>query len=295
MSVANQQRQSLPTVDPTALRVHGYTVVEQLLDNSEVEHLRNVAVETIDRLEQAGLTTIDHGVEGDIRASSCDLLSIPALRGVLLDSRLLQVISQLLGGEPCYFGDSSLRVGKTGARAWHRDNVDRIRSQGGLDWHDPYTLLRCGLYLQDQSSHSGGLALRPGSNRPGRRLPTLPKLVAARAGDLVAWDLRTVHSGEVVRLRGLPRVALNPRVQTRLPEALRVPDDRERIVLFMTFGLAGPQLDHFIGYGKTRDYMRISWKSSRFGAEVWEEAANSGLRVLHPIPEYGTPADQRPD
>ncbi|HLL92496.1 MAG TPA: hypothetical protein VK252_06105, partial [Solirubrobacteraceae bacterium] len=254
--------------------------------------LRETSIQAIAELQAAGLTSTDVGQEGTIRASTCDLLSVPSLRRVLLDARLLEVIEQLLGGRPCYFGDSSVRVGKNGSRAWHRDNVDRVRWRGGPDWQDPYPLLRCGLYLQDQASHSGGLALRPHSNRPDRRVPTLPRLVQARAGDLVAWDLRIVHSGEVVRPRGLPWLALNPRLQTVLPEALRVPDERERIVMFMTFGLSGPHLDHYIAYLKTRDYMRTSWTNSRFSADVWEQAANAGLDVLHPTPEYGTPADQ---
>jgi hypothetical protein len=268
----------------------GYTVVQDLLTGDEVERLRETAGAAIDQLAAEDLASTEHGRDGTLRASTCDLLSIPSLRGVLLDARLLAVIEQLLGGPPCYFGDSSVRVGKTGTRAWHRDNVDRVRWRGGPDWLDPYPLLRCGLYLQDQARHSGGLALRPCSNRPGRRLPTLPRLVRAKAGDLVAWDLRTVHSGEVVRARGLPGLALNPRLQTRLPESMRVPDDRERIVMFMTFGLPGPHLDHYLAYLKTRDYMRESWISSRFGPDVWEQAERAGLDVLHPTPEYGTPA-----
>jgi hypothetical protein len=167
--------------------------------------------------------------------------------------------------------------------------VNRSRLRGGPDWHDPYPLLRCGLYLQDQALHSGGLALRPGSNRPGRRLPTLGKLVAAGAGDLVAWDLRTVHSGEVVRARGLPGLALNPRLQSLIPEQRRVPEGRERIVMFMTFGLPGSHLDNYLEYLKGRDYMQQIWSASQFGPEAWSQAESAGLHVLQPVPSYGSP------
>jgi hypothetical protein len=284
-----------PGIGPENLPEEGYAVVRHLFDEQEIEGLRVTALETIEQLERQGLTALDSGAEGAMRVSTCDLLSIPSLRHVLLDPRMLRTIGRLLGGKPCYFGDSSLRVGKNGVRAWHRDNVDRVRRRGGPDWHDPYPLLRCGLYLQDQASHSGGLALRRASNRPDRHLPARPILVSARPGDLVAWDLRTVHSGEAVRLRGLPSLALSPRLQTRLPEFMRMPDDRERIVMFMTFGLPGAHLDHYIGYCKTRDYMRETWIKSRFGPEVLDEAENAGLSVLHPTPEYGTPADPAPD
>jgi hypothetical protein len=236
------------------------------------------------------MTVTDEGGEGTTRIGNSDLLSIPSLRSVLLDPRLLDVIGQLLGDKPCYFGDSSIRIGRNGARAWHRDNVDRVRWQGGQDWSEPYRMLRCGLYLQDQAEHSGGLMLRPHSNRPNRRLPSLPKLVKARAGDLVAWDLRIVHSGEAVRPRGLPWLALNPRLQTRLPTAMRVPEGDQRVVMFMTFGCAGAHLEHFIAHYRTRDYMRELWSNSRFGADVWEQAERASLTVLRPVPEYGAPA-----
>ena len=275
--------------DRSAFRKAGYTVVKGLISDREVERLRTTALEAIDELDRSGATVTDEGREGTTRVGNSDLLSIPSLRSVLLDPRLLEVIGQLLGGKPCYFGDSSVRVGKNGTRAWHRDNVDRVRWQRGPDWNEPYQMLRCGLYLQDQAEHSGGLVLRPRSNRPDRRLPSLPKLVKARAGDLVAWDLRIVHSGEGVRPRGLPWLALNPRLQTRLPARMRIPDGDERIVMFMTFGCVGGHLEHYIEHYRSRDYMRELWANSRFGADVWEQAERAGLTVLRPAPEYGTP------
>jgi hypothetical protein len=289
MSLATPQIRPSHELDRSRLIERGYTVVRGLFEPEEIARLRTVALETMEELKQQGLTAIEAGREGDMRYSSCDLLSISQLRQVLLDPRLVQAAKELLGGEPSYFGDSSFRIGKNGYRAWHRDNVDRVRWRGGPDWRDPYPLVRCGLYLQDQSRRSGGLAVRPHSNRPGRRLPTLPALVDAGAGDLVAWDLRTVHAGEVVRVRGLRKLALNPRLQTYMPESMRLPDDQPRIVLFMTFGLGGAHLDNLLGYYRTRDYMCDSWMNSRFGPEVWAEAESAGLHVLHPTAEYGTP------
>jgi hypothetical protein len=294
MPVDSPQIQLSPDLNRSRFRERGYTVARQLFGVDEIERLRTVALKTMADLEELGLAATETSVEGALRYSGCDVLSIPSLRHVLLDPRLLGVIGELLGGQPSYFGDSSVRVGKSGARAWHRDNIDKVRVpwRRGSDWSDPYPLLRCGLYMQDQSRHSGGLALRPGSNRAKRRLPTLPRLVAANAGDLVAWHLRTVHSGEVVRPRGLPWLALNPRLQTRIPMGMRVPDDGVRIVIFMTFGLPGTHVDRFIEHYKTHeDYLRPSWENSRFGPEVWKEAEHAGLHVMRPIPEYGRPPD----
>ncbi len=287
VSAQRQLSRSLPAVDPDALRRRGYALVRGVFDAAEVAQLRTAALETVAELEGEGRMGGQTGAEGTARGGG-DLIGLPRLRHLLYDPRVVHVVERLLGGRPVYFGDSTLRVGKTGIRAWHRDNVERRRWRGGPDWQDPpYPLLRCGVYLQDQAHHSGGLALRPRSNGPGRVRPTLPKLVDARAGDLLVWDLRTVHSGEVVRLRGTPRLPLHPRLQTLLPSRLRVPDDGERIVMFMAFALAGAHLDHYLEYLKRdRPEMLESWSDTHFGPDEWAAAEDGGLRMLAPVEAY---------
>jgi hypothetical protein len=278
-------------VDRDYFRKRGYTVVKRVFEPAEIEQLRVQALDAMARLEERDLMTRDVGPEGVARYGRCDVLSIPEVRHVLLDPRLVTVIAELLGGRPTYFGESVLRIGKHGARAWHRDNVDRTKRLGGLDWHDPYRILRCGVYMQDQAHHSGGLAVRPRSNRPGAQIRSIPVLVSAEPGDLIVWDLRTVHSGEVIRLRRAPVLPLHPYLQTHLPQALRLEEGPERMVMFMSFGLPGPHLDHYLAYLQTREQNREIWATSRFGSEVWEQAAQAGLDVFAPTPEYGAPPE----
>jgi Phytanoyl-CoA dioxygenase (PhyH) len=280
---------SYPGVDRERFRRRGYTVVKRLFAPAEIETLREQTVSALDKLETQDLLVTETGSEGTARYSRCDVLSIPEVRHMLLDRRVVGVVGELLGDRPAYFGESVLRTGAIGARGWHRDCVNRRKFRGGLDWYDPYRILRCGVYMQDQAHHTGGLALRPRSNRPGFQIRSLPLLVDAEVGDLVVWDLRTIHSGEAVRVRGLPDLTLHPRLQTLLPQALRVGEARERMVLFMSFGLRGPHLDHYLDYLQTRKQNREIWATSRFGADVWEQATEAGLDVVATTPEYGTP------
>lgn len=283
------QPPSYAGVDRDRFRERGYTVVERLFEPHEIETMRAEAARAMTELERDGLAMRESGPEGVGRYSRCDVLSIAQLRHVILDRRLIAVIGDLLGDRPTYFGESVLRIGKQGGRAWHRDNADRIKRFGGLDWQEPYRILRCGVYMQDQAKHSGGLAVRPRSNNLGRRIRSAPVFVEAQPGDLIVWDLRTVHSGEVVRCRAAPKLPLHPWLQTRVPRMLRVPDDRERIVMFMSFGLRGPHLDHYLEYLKTRSQNCEIWETSRFAPDVWQQAADAGLDVLGVTPEYGTP------
>jgi hypothetical protein len=290
MSISEPQLKRFPGADPVAFQERGYTVVRQIFEPVEMAHLREAVLGVIAKQEEQGRIGLDAGAEGTIRGGSGDLLSNPELRHVLLDPRLIATIGELLGGKPTYFGDSSFRVGNNGVRGWHRDKVGR-RWRGGSDWRGPFPVIRCGLYMQDQFSHSGGLAVRACSNQPRRLLPTVPRLVDARVGDLIVWNLRTVHSAEAVRMRGLPGLPLHPRLQTLLPQRLRAPADGERVVIFMTFALPGPQLDGFLDYLRSRDFAHDAWSRSRFGPEVWAEAEQAGLDMLRPAPVYGTPPD----
>jgi Phytanoyl-CoA dioxygenase (PhyH) len=292
MSTATGQQRSLAMdVDRDRFWDRGYAVVRRLFEPHEIETLREETARAMVELDRNELRVTDRGPEGTAYYAKCDVLSIPEVRHVLLDQRLIGVIRQLLGDQPTYFGESVLRVGKHGGRAWHRDNVDRMKRHGGPDWHDPYPILRCGVYMQDQARYSGGLALRPRSNHPGRQIRSVPIFVEAEPGDLIVWDLRTVHSGEVVRLRFAPKFPLHPSLQTRLPQRLRLGDERERMVMFMTFGLRGAHLDNFIAYSKTRTQNREIWATSRFGPDIWKRAAEAGLDVLAVTPEYGTPPE----
>ncbi len=258
-----------------------------------MEALREGAERAIAELGPRGLLLTQEGPEGVSRYTRCDVLSIPWIRHVMLAPRLIAVIHQILGGRPTYFGESWLRVGACGVRGWHRDSVDQWKRTGS-DWDDGYRMVRCGIYMQDHTHHSGGLALRPRSNRPRwpnrPRLPmrTIPIFLNSKLGDLVVWDLRTVHSAEVCRLRYATAMPINPYLQSRLPRKFRLPDERKRMVMFMTFGLPGCHLDRHVATHKAVDYNQELWAMSRFGEDVWKRAKAIGLDILAVTSEYGT-------
>src|ERR1700691_1576796 len=95
-------------LDAVAFRERGYNVVRQLFDAQEVQQLRRSAQEVVAEATREGRAVSYAGIEGAFRAGRGDLLSMPSMRHVLLDPRVLRVVRELLGGQPVYFGDSSL-------------------------------------------------------------------------------------------------------------------------------------------------------------------------------------------
>jgi Phytanoyl-CoA dioxygenase (PhyH) len=225
-----------------------------------------------------------------VKTGQGDLISKVHLRDYLLDDRILAIARALLPEKPLtYFGESTYQLGSSG-RIFHRDNVDRDKA-AGPDWDGPYPLLRMGIYLQDHRRHSGGLKIKAGSHL---RNDGPSFLVDSNAGDVVVWNMRTLHSGNAVRLRLLPNfAAIPPSSRLRklkigedmIPQWMQQPLQRERAAMFMSFGVESKHLDRYQNeFLKAHDTASEQTIRFRFGDELWETLQRKQLSVsrLHP-------------
>lgn len=267
----------MPAFDAEQFRRDGFQVIANVFSRDEVEAMRQAVRGVIGA--ETGITTRD-------------LLSIPALRPVLLDDRMLRLARLALGTRPCYYGDSSANIGMGQASVWHKDNADRNDAHGP-DFRGPYTVLRFGLYLQDHARYSGGVNVRQGSHRPqpGRDLHAGETVyVASQPGDVVMWPLTMTHAAKGVQLRFPRRWTVEPSPQPHLPGRLPKLADRLarrigtqldplpglllcpphpcRMAIFMDFAQRGPHLDRNLAFLKTREYMVEIWRNSQYDAEA---------------------------
>ena len=256
------------------LEERGWVVLRQVFSQSEIEEFRRDVLAS----------------ERDAFAG--DLLSNPRLSRVLLDDRILRISRALLRGQPTYFGDSSYYSSNTAAFSigFHKDNPDKFR-QEGPDWQSRHPLLRMGIYLQDHTEHSGGLALRDRSHNTVDCTVGVPFAVPSRKGDVVVWWLRTSHSGFVSRLRAVPKVFLPLTVQNvltvrnktsyRPPAFLFRPQEfPARLALFMTLGVDGKPLRRYVEYLKTRRYAVLIWKHSHYPDSIRDAAREKSLALI---------------
>jgi hypothetical protein len=203
----------------------------------------------------------------------------PPARELMFSDAVISIVEQLLEHQPIYFGDSSVLYG-AGYTGWHKDNRVSDRKDGGTpDWQGDYDLIRVGIYLQDCARHSGGLLVRAGSHNKAPHLPDWARngrgpvqavarramafrsrfygqarFVDTRKGDIVVWTLRTTHAGHAVRIKGAPRLVLDPRVQQVMPRFLQVPVEGVRVAIFATFARPGAHYDRYRDYLVGRDY-----------------------------------------
>ena len=269
-------------IDKKKFDEDGYLLVRNVFTAAEIEQFRRLTCEQFD-IDKKNNLDVYYPEAPKAKFVKGDLLSKEKLHQVLLDDRILQIARVLLGSDSIiYFGDSSYQVG-TGLRGFHRDNIDRTNLDGP-DWKGHYTLVRFGIYLQNHKSYSGGLQIKVGSHRNADGKVVF---VGNRSGDVVAWNLRTLHSGNAVRLKLFPNVSLRDGREATVPKFLKKDEQCERISLFMTFALRSSHLNRFIHeYSLKRPDTIENLKASRYESAVLRMAEKK-LEIMKLVPEQG--------
>ena len=220
---------------------NGYAIYRNIFSQKELSNYRNLIKKTLDKdLKEDRASYYEKGKKsvyytyGDI--------SLKPISKLLFNKKIISIVKEILGEKPSYFGEGNYQVG-VGDRGYHRDSVNEIidgkstRIFGhGPDWNEDYKLVRVGVYLQDHDVCSGGVKFQQGSNKlyynQGKSV-----LADTKAGDVAIWDLRTFHSGNSVRLKGFPNIALPRRVEDLLPSYFTIPELVIRNSVFMVFGV----------------------------------------------------------
>lgn len=274
--------------DVKTFKRDGFLLVKAVFPNEEIANLRA----RIQMLRQRALASKEYVADSAYPKATFiigDLLGKRELKDldyVILDERIIACAKQILGKQIVYFGDSSVQTGE-GTRGFHKDNVDRS-DPNGPDWQGEYNVIRFGIYLQDHARHSGGLKVRLRSHQYVSRHRGKAVNIPSEGGDVVIWNLRTSHSGNNVRFKGLPNLCLHPRLERFVPWFLRVPEEGERIALFCSFGAPGGHLDRYIQFQVTRGDYHEHWKRSGFDQDILDLAAARGVQIRKPIREYGS-------
>lgn len=265
----------------------GYVLARGIFSATEIANFRSLVYKQFEADEKQGLTFRLANSKSQASYAKGDLLSKEYLYKILLDDRVLQVAREVLGdAKLIYFGDSSYQIG-TGLRGFHRDSIDR-EDLNGPDWKSPYTLIRLGIYLQNHRNFSGGLKVKPGSHKKADG-PSV--FVNNDAGDLAAWSLMLLHSGNAVRLKGLPNLCIdNSSIENRIPAFLKKEEEQERISLFMTYAVESEHVDRYIReYELKRADTVEHLKASRYTAEAMQTARQKGVEVRLLFPEIQYP------
>ena len=270
-----------------AFQQEGYVMKHSVFTADEIRDFRKLVYDQYAIDETQGLTFQMNNTSSKARYAKGCLLSKSLLRDILLDDRITGLAKEILGtNHLIYFGDSSYQIG-TGLRGFHRDCLDR-EFQSGPDWQSKYTLIRLGLYLQNHSTYSGGLKVKPGTHEKAEGASIF---INNKPGDLVAWSLKLLHSGNAVKLKLFPNVCIdNQGIENRIPNFLKKEEEQERISLFMTFAAESPHVERYIReYEMKRSDTIAHLQASKYNDEALQRAKSKqvDVRVLYPENQLG--------
>lgn len=269
------------TIDKKLFDQDGYAVIKNVFTSQEIKKIREDVYKQYEVDKAKGLDFQLPQYRIEAKFTNGDLLSKELLNHVLLDEKILKIGRTILGNDDLvYFGDSSYQIG-TGSNGFHRDNIDR-NDLNGPDWKGNYTLVRIGLYLQDHKNYSGGLKVRKGSHK---KTTGKAVFIDSEVGDVVIWDLKTIHSGNAVRIKTMPNYSINiAALERNVPNFLRKEQEQERISLFMTFALKSSHLDRYINeYTLKRKDTIDHAKASIYEESVLDFAKKLNIEVIRPI------------
>ena len=211
---------------------------------------------------------------------NADLLLQDGLKEILVDGRMVDLIQQVLGTNECvYFADSVVSIDST-TNGFHKDSAERYNEKS-IEWKDSnYSLIRFAIYLQDHTSHSGGICLREKSHHtPDLNVGKIIN-VKSGVGDVLAWKLTTSHSANALVFKYAPGLSIHPRISRRLPRFIFQPKIKPRIAVFFTVGIKDEHLKNYVAYLKTRKYAVDKWKSTEFLSEDIIKCKSKGIEVL---------------
>ena len=218
-------------IDKEKLDREGFLLVKNVLKPEEVQALREAAYATIEADKEKGTMFLHRFAKNHLGCLS----NISAFKKLILDDRVVNIAEQALGGRPLFFGDSVFEIG-IGSRGFHKDTSER-KDENHPDWTDPnYPIYRIAFYLEDHKNHSGGLKARIGSNRTVKTNSGKAVIIPSEPGDAVIFNLKTSHAGNAVRVKGMPNKSWHNRIEKRIPKFLRVPEEKERVSIFLTYG-----------------------------------------------------------
>lgn len=252
-------------IDKKKFDQDGFLLLKNVLSAEEVKQLRHVAYKTVKEDEQKGTLFMHRFAKNHL---GC-LTNIPEFKSLILNDKIIDIAKKILGEKPVFFGDSIFEIG-IGSRGFHKDTSER-KIQNHPDWTEEYPIIRIALYLEDHENYSGGLKVRVGSNTTVKTNIGKPYIIPSNAGDAVVFSLRTTHAGNAVRLKLAPNLSLHNSIEKRVPNFLKLPEEKERISIFLTFGLKSGALNRYMNFMRNHPIYQQRIEKSEYSESLINE------------------------
>lgn len=272
-----------------AVARHGFAIVRSVFSPEEINTLREQVRTHLDRCGSRYSL-------GKTQPNAATV--VPALHPVFSHPRVVALFRQLIGEDRTVFtGHCDIHMNMLSG--WHRDSGEAFGGYFSGDYiaDDACRVFKMAIYLQD-ALDSGGLSVVPGSHRE-RQYDSVNHIhLPTRAGDVVLFDVRLAHAGQLPDLieKGIKGINLMLKGRSRTTEDARIAmalratywrliRRRDRLSIFFTYGESNPRTQEFAVANMTRQNKQAALEEVALPQSLVTELGRKGVQVsvLQPL------------
>jgi hypothetical protein len=171
-----------------SLERDGFAVIRGILEAQEIDRLRAIVRDHL----------LCDGVRLGLGKSQPNAaIMVPQLGSLFANERIIRLFKSILGDDQVVFtGHCDIHMNMLSG--WHKDSGEGV---GGYFRGDYFTARECrvykvAIYLQDSDSRTG-FVVRRGSHRSSALMGGEELRVDTRVGDIVVFDVRISHAGQL--------------------------------------------------------------------------------------------------
>lgn len=266
-----------------SLEMHGFAVIRGILERQEIDRLRAIVR---DHLTCQGVCL------GLGKSQPNAAIAVPQLAFLFANENVVRLLKSILGEDQVVFtGHCDIHMNMLSG--WHKDSGESFGGYFRGDYFkaDECRVYKVALYLQDSDARTG-FVVRSGSHRSPSLMTGEESLIETRVGDIVVFDVRISHAGQLPDPIERALKALNlalvggdrTKTDSRMVSGLKrlywlLLRRRERLSVFYTFGCANQYTYDFALANMSRQTKQAGEKKTRLPPEL-----TTRLRALGVIP-----------
>jgi hypothetical protein len=276
----------MPANDTLAcdLETKGYAVVRDVFTAGEIASLRGI----VDRHFAAGKGV--GRVVGYVQPNAA--IAVPDLAWLWGQDKVVALLRRALNTEDIVF-TGHCDVHRDARFRWHKDSGPRAGDYFNGDYFgaDDCRVYKLGIYLEDHVGGDCGLKVSPASHRSPAMSAQPPVSLDTRAGDVVLFDVRLSHCGQVPDLverglsltsrllgvsQGAPGSKFFSRVHARYLRALR---RRPRQSVFFAYGWPNQFTQDYARGSMSRQHRQTGARETRLPEQLISALAARDVKL----------------
>lgn len=269
----------------------GYVVIPDVLSADDVSAMRRFLESLFDSgVTYKGDVQIRGGVEGRGGGVRHDIFSrYPEMRFLMTHPAILGALRSLLGPDFVFLPEMAAHDSRYGH--WHKDTTPMERAGVTFHWAPDFRFVECGIYLQDNDEHGGGLDVVAASHLEPDHTPPAPKVtllqraraklglpiaqpveapvqehaisIPSAAGDLVIFDFHINHMA----------------TQPTACSVDEVPLDKRKLAIFFACSANNRHVAPYV------DFIRGQYEHLKAGHEYPQELRELALKSGVGVPD----------